>query len=348
MKPTTYKAAIFRDAGKVEVIDLPYPHCGDSDIIVKNLMAGFCGSDLSAFRHGGDPHMIWKDHEFGHEMISEVIEVGKDVKDVQVGDYVFPNMGYAKNDRRRMATVGGFSEYIHIPQCVVGGPANLGKSIIKIDKSIPIKSAVLLEPFVIGSRGAKSLNPGPGKTAIVFGAGIIGMSAAIMLKWWGCDKVMIVDISDFRLENAKKFGLITCNSAKEDLKAKAIAEFGGGPGMFGETCNANLYLDALGIQAAEDNFMALAGREASLAVVGVHHKPVTMNFVQVCYSNWHIGGAGNTPLEVLAVEIVEMMKSGKYDVSSLVSHEYRLGQVVEAITMSGNSTEAQKVCISYL
>ena len=117
MRPSTYKAGIFKGPGKVDVIDLPYPACGDDDVIVRNLMTGLCGSDISAFRHGGDDHMIWQDHEFGHESVSEVVELGKNVKDLRLGDHVFPNQGKALRDMKRMATVGGFSEYIRIPQC---------------------------------------------------------------------------------------------------------------------------------------------------------------------------------------------------------------------------------------
>ena len=82
MKAKSYKAAIYRDIGKIDIVDLPYPECGDEDVIVKNLLGGICGADVNAFFKGGDPHMIWKDYEFGHEMISEVVEVGKDVKDI--------------------------------------------------------------------------------------------------------------------------------------------------------------------------------------------------------------------------------------------------------------------------
>lgn len=341
MKTDTYKAAIYRGIGSVEVVDLPYPQCGDDDIIVKNLLAGVCGSDVSAYRHGGDTIMIWKGHEFGHEMVSEVVEIGKNVRGLRLGDHVFPNYGYALRDMKRMATVGGFSEYIRIPQCEVGF------SVLKIDNDIPLKSAVLLEPFVIGTRGVKGLNPGPGKTAIVFGAGIIGTSAAIMLAWYGCRKVMIVDISDARLEKAKSFGLVTCNSAREELKAKAFAEFGSQRGFLGECCNADLYVDAIGLSVAVDNFTMLAGRDASLAVIGVHHAPVSINLLPLCFGNWHIHGSGNLPTEVTAGDVLEMMKSGKYDLCSLVSHEYKVEQIAEALVMGGNSKEAQKVCIRY-
>jgi threonine dehydrogenase-like Zn-dependent dehydrogenase len=341
MNARTYKAAIYRGIARVDVVDLPYPTCGDDDAIVRNILTGVCGSDVAAYRQGGDAHMIWKDHEFGHEALSEVVEIGKNVKDLEIGDHVFVNQGKALRDMNRMGTVGGFSEYIRIPQCEVG------YSVLKIDNDIPARTAVLFEPFVIGTRAASSLNPGPEKTAIVFGAGIIGMSAAIMLDWYGCSKVMVVDISASRLERARSFGVATCNSTTEDLKAKALAEFGVQQGFFGERCNADLYIDAIGLPVAIEDFAALAGREASLAIVGVHHELVPMNLVQVCYSNWHIGGCGTMPIEVAADEILAMMRSGRYDLSSLVTHEYPVEQISDALVMGGNAREAQKVCISF-
>lgn len=341
MKPESYKAAIFRGIGNVDVVELPYPECGDDDVIVRNLLTGVCGSDVSAYRHGGDQNMIWQDHEFGHESVSEVVEIGRNVRGLAIGDHVFPNQGKALRDMRRMATVGGFSEYIRIPQCEVG------YSVLPIDNDIPVKTAVLVEPFVIGTRAAHSLDPGPDKTAIVFGAGIIGMSTAIMLKWYGCPKVMIVDISQPRLDNAEKFGLIPCNSATEDLRARAFAEFGTHQVFFGERCNANLFVDAVGIKAAIDSFEMLAGREAKLAIVGVHHEPVALDLLKVCYANWHVNGCGNIAIEDAIVDILAMMRSGQYDLSSLVTHQYDVDNIADALVMGGNAREAQKVCISF-
>lgn len=341
MKPETYKAAIFRGAGSVDVVDLPYPKCGDDEIIVRNLMTGVCGSDIAAFKRGGDLNMIWKDHEFGHEAVSEVVEIGRDVVGLKLGDHVFPNQGYALRDRRRMATVGGFSEYIRVLQCEVG------YSVLKIDNDIPVKTAVLMEPFVVGARGARNLDPGPEKNAIVFGAGIIGMSAAIMLKWYGCPKVMIVDISERRLANARTFGLVTCNPETEDLKAKTFAEFGSQPSYLGERCGAQIYLDAIGLKAATDNFTMLAGREAVLAIVGAHHEPVAWNLRHLSLMNWRVTGCGGISIQDAFVDILAMMRSGKYDLSSLVTHEYKVDQIADALVMGANAADAQKVCISF-
>lgn len=337
----TYKAAIYRAIGKVDLVDLPYPTCGEDEIIVRNLMTGVCGSDVDAYRSGGDDVMIWKDHEFGHEAISEVVEVGRRVVGLTVGDHVFPNYDKALRDPMRMATVGGFSEFIRIPKCEVG------YSVLKIDNDIPLRTAVLFEPFVIGTRAAKSLEPGPGKTAIVFGAGIIGMSAAIMLKWFGCDKVMIVDISDWRLQNASRFELVTCNPAIEDFKARAFAEFGSQSSFIGERCGTNLYIDAIGRKAAIDNFVLVAGAEASLAVVGVHHAPAELDLAMLCFANWHVGGCGNLSTEDAMVEILAMMRSGTYDLSSLVTHEYPVERIEDALMMAADTTQAQKVCVSF-
>jgi threonine dehydrogenase-like Zn-dependent dehydrogenase len=223
----------------------------------------------------------------------------------------------------------------------------VGESVLPIDNAIPVRSAVLVEPFVVGTRGALNLDPGPEKNAIVFGAGIIGISAAIMLKWFGCPKVMIVDLSDFRLANAERFGLIVCNAAKEDLKARAFAEFGTQQTFLGERCNVPIYLDAIGMKPAIDNFAMLAGRDATLAIVGVHHEPVALDLLAVCYSNWRIKGCGNVAIEEAVPIILEMMKSGRFDLSSLVTHEYGVERIADALVMGANAGEAQKVCIAF-
>jgi len=336
-----YKAAIYRDRGSVDVVELPFPECGDDDIIIRNLMAGVCGTDIAAYRHG-DPRPVWKDSEFGHEVISEVVEVGKNVQGLAVGDHVWPNQGYALRDMRRMSNVGAFSEYLRIPQC------EAGLSVIKIDSAIPLKTAVLLEPFMVGARGVVGLKPETGKTAIVFGAGIIGMSAAIMLKWYGCEKVMIVDVSGYRLKNAEQFGLVACNVETEDLRSRALAEFGIRKGFNGDCCDADFYVDALSLPVAIDNFVMLAGREAELAILGVHHDPVPVNLKLLCYNNWHVHGCGNMPSVDAAVDVLKLMQSEMFDLSRLVSHEYQINDIVDALVMGGNSKEAQKVCISYV
>jgi len=341
MTVNTYKAAIFGGVGKIDVVELPYPECGDDEAIVRNLVTGVCGSDIFAFYKHGPESRIWIGQEFGHESISEVVELGRNVKGLKLGDRVFVNQDKAFRDVRRVSATGGFSNYLRIPQCEVG------YSLLPIDPEIPEKAAMLFEPFVVGTRGVKGLKQKPGDSAIVFGAGIIGMTSAIMLDWYGAEKVMVCDFSEFRLNNARQLGFETCNLASENLKAKAIATFGEQRGYPDERCGARLYVDAVGVKAVLQNFAMLAPRNGELAVVGVHKEEAPINWTQVCFNNWHIHGTGEGANEELLPEIVAMMKSGKYDLASLVTHEFPVERIADAITLAAQPDQAQKVCISF-
>jgi threonine dehydrogenase-like Zn-dependent dehydrogenase len=320
---------------------MTYPQCGDDEAIVRNVLTGICGSDIFAFQKHGPESRIWIDEEFGHEAISEVVELGKDVKGLKVGDRVFVNTDKAMRDHRRVSATGGFSNYLRIPQCVVG------YSLLPIDNDLPLRTAVLFEPLVIGTRGVKVLNPKPGDNAIVFGAGIIGVACAIMLKWYGCEKVMVVDYSEFRLENARRLGFSTCHPPSENLKEKAFAEFGSQRGFPGEKCSANLYVDAVGVKSVIENFSELAPRNGSISIVGVHKEPVSLNLTHVSFNNWHIHGCGDGATEDFTSDILAMMRSRRDELSSLVTHEFNVEQINEALTLACNPNVAQKVCISF-
>lgn len=341
MKPESFKAAIFRGVGKVDVVDLPYPPCGDDEAIVRNVMTGICGSDIFAFQKHGPTSRIWIDEEFGHEAISEVVELGKDVTGLKVGDRVFVNQDKAMRDPRRVSATGGFSNYLRIPQCEVG------YSLLPIDNDLPLRAAVLFEPFVIGTRGVKAVNPQPGDSAIVFGAGIIGITSAIMLKYYGCEQVMVVDFSEYRLENARRLGFETCNAGVENLKEKAFAIFGSQRGYPAEKCKARLYIDAVGVKAVLENFAMLAPRNGEISIVGVHKEPAPFDFTQVSFNNWHIHGCGDGETASFLPDILAMMRSGRFDLPSLVTHEFPIERIEEALALAGNPNAAQKVCIAF-
>ena len=141
--------------------------------------------------------------------------------------------------------------------------------------------------------------------------------------------------------------MLTCNPASEDLAARAFAEFGSQPGFFGERCMANLYVDAIGMKVAIDNFASLACREATLAVVGVHHDPVALDLVSLCYNNWRIVGCGSSPIDVAMADILEMMRAKSDVLSTLVTHEFKVDAIAEALLLGRRADEAQKICISF-
>ena len=344
----TYKAAIYRGPGKIDFVEKTLPDApGDNDVICKNLYATICGADFVAYMQDGDAQQIWKNFEFGHEMVSEVVEVGKNVTAVKAGDWIFPNMGYAYHDRKRMATVGGFSEYLYLPDFRMTGSYDGfdQPSAILLDKSLGLKNLCLLEPFSVGCKAANSLRD-RGRTAVIVGSGLIGMSTALMLKFFGFEKIMMIDFSDFRLGNARDYGLLTCNPKTEDLETRLFETFGKRPAYGGMKCMAECWVDAIGIQASVDYFFKYAGYGATLSIVGVHHKPASIDAVSVCYNQQWIKGCGTGNYKWSFDTICEMIRSG-VDISPLITQEFPLEDLEEAIKTHGKFDIAQKVAIKY-
>lgn len=110
------KAGIYLEKEQVEIRELPLPEVGDNDVLVQNLYSSICGTDVAVFTHGPNTgHKVTVGGEFGHETVSRVVKVGKNVTDFSVGERVYPYPRYAKGDTKRAGTIGGFSEYILIP-----------------------------------------------------------------------------------------------------------------------------------------------------------------------------------------------------------------------------------------
>lgn len=110
------KAGIYLGKENIEIKETDIPQAGDNDVLIKNIYSGICGTDVAVFNHGKNTgHKITVGGEFGHETISTVVKVGKNVTDFKIGDRVYPYPLYAKGDTRRAGTIGGFSEYILIP-----------------------------------------------------------------------------------------------------------------------------------------------------------------------------------------------------------------------------------------
>ncbi|MCL2880598.1 MAG: alcohol dehydrogenase catalytic domain-containing protein [Treponema sp.] len=133
------KAAIYNGKKNIALTETKTPVAGDRDIVVKNLYASICGTDVAVYNHGPETgHKVTVGGEFGHEVISVVAQTGKEVKDIKIGDRVYPYPRLAKGDSERAGTLGGFSEYILIPN------AEWNKQIYRVSDNISSKTACLM------------------------------------------------------------------------------------------------------------------------------------------------------------------------------------------------------------
>ena len=335
------KSAIYKGKENVEIKNLDLPSCGDNDVIIKNIYSSICGTDVAVYNNGPNTgHRITVGGEFGHETVSRVAQVGKNITEFKIGDRVYPYPLYAKNDTRRAGTIGGFSEYILIPE------AKKNHSLYDVPSAISNKIACLIEPFTVGCRAARRSNPKVGEKAIVFGCGTIGVAAAIALKHFGVDKVMICDISDFRLNIAKKLGFVTCNNNNEELLNKAMKFMGSAPSLYGETMDVDIFIDAAGAESILDIFMQKGKIGSKFVSVAVNNSIRQLDLLHMTYAQKSIiGSGGYMPEDV--VDVMNIMSSGKWNIEEMITHEFTIDNINEAIRKASDANNALNVTIKF-
>lgn len=335
------KAAIYLGKENVEVRDLPLPECGDNDVLIQNMYSSICGTDVAVYNHGPNTgHRITVGGEFGHETVSRVAAVGKNVEGFTVGERVYPYPRYVKNDTTRAGTIGGFSEYI------LAIEAKKNYSLYPVPEQISDRLACLIEPFTVGCRAARRGQPKPGENAVVFGCGTIGLAAAVALKYFGADKVMVCDLSDFRLDIAQRLGFAVCNTARESLGEKAERFFGTAGSLTGQTFDADVFLDAAGDESILESFMKQGKIGSRFVSVAVNNSMRRLDLLHMTYAQKSIiGSGGYFPEDVK--DVMTIMASGRWDLEALITHEFPLGKIDEAIRTASNPDKALNVTIRF-
>lgn len=335
------KAALYQGVHNIEIAELPDYECEDNAIILKNIYSSICGTDVAVYQHGtGLGHRITVGGEFGHETVCRVSAVGRNVTDVKVGERVYPYPLFVTGDKKRAGTIGGFSEYIYCPN-----PA-WGNSIYHVDESISDKAAALIEPFTVGCRAARRTLPGKGQKGIVFGAGTIGISAAIALKYFGCEQVVICDFSDFRLAICKELGFDTYNN-KSDPELSGLTEIvGKSMGVNGNAVDCDIWIDAAGADAVLTAYEKYGKYNSKMVLVAVGKNKREVDILGLTFGQKSITGSGGyTPEDV--EDVLNIMKSGKWDIEKLITHEYPLDDLATAIEKASDVENALSVIIHF-
>lgn len=341
MKKENMKAAIYMGKQNIEIKDLPIKKLGDYDVLIKNIYSSICGTDVAVYNNGPHTgHRISVGEEFGHETISKVVAVGEKVTDFKVGERVYPYPRYAKGDTKRAGTIGGFSEYILIPN------AKKNHSLYSVDEKISDKVACLIEPFTVGCRAARRCELKQNQNAVVFGCGTIGLASAITLKHFGLSKVMICDISDFRLKIAQNLGFATCNMNTENFKEKSKKYFGEAFSLNGKVADIDGFIDAAGPESILDLFMDYGKIESKFVSVAVNNAMRNIDLLHLTFSQKSIIGSGGYMPEDVK-DVMDIMKSKNWDIESIITHEFTLQNIEKAIQTASDTEKSLNVVIKF-
>ncbi len=201
----------------VQEFEVPDPAPGA--VLLKQELAGICGTDLHFWQHGFDKELI-----LGHENVGIVAALGQGVthdslgRPVKEGDRVVlqPGIpaGYGYGFQAPPGLYGGFAEYIHLDLP--------GSCWWRTDMSA--KVGVLTEPFTIGVHAADRARMHIGDTVVVQGSGAIGLVTLIAARLSGAGKIILVGGPAGRLELGRKFGADVCIDIEEVTSAEERTE----------------------------------------------------------------------------------------------------------------------------
>jgi L-iditol 2-dehydrogenase len=231
-------ALLLTEYKKLEVVDFPEPSIGPDDVLVRVRACGICGSDVHGFDGSSgrrNPPLI-----MGHEASGEVAKLGSNVTDLKPGDRVtFDSTVYCGKcafcargdvnlcDNREVIGVapkefkrhGAFAEYVSVPRRIM----------YKLPDSFPFEQAALIEAVSIGVHAVSITPVRLGDTALIIGAGMIGLVTLQAAKAAGCTRIIAVDMEDSRIEAAKSMGATDGINGSVNVP-EAVRELTGGRG----------------------------------------------------------------------------------------------------------------------
>ena len=207
----------------VRLEEMPVPGIGPGEMLVKVHSCGVCGSDvLEWYRIKTAPRVL------GHEIGAEVVKVGRDVQEYQVGDRIFVSHHVPCNTCRYCLTghhtacetlhstnfdPGGFSEFVRIPQI------NVDRGTFVLPEGLTYDDAVLIEPLACVVRGQRIAQIEPGDSVLVLGSGVAGILHIQLARLAGAGRILSTDVSEYRLRAAVRFGADRALNALDDVPA---------------------------------------------------------------------------------------------------------------------------------
>ena len=340
------KAAFVKKDSIITVDDVEKPSLGPGDILVKMESCGICGSDVEkVFGKYSQPS-----RKLGHEPAGIISEVGSKVKDFKKDDRVFThhhvpcyschfcNHGNEtmcpKYYETNLSPCGLAEEYL-VPEWNVfhGG-------VLKISDSMSFDEAAMIEPLACCIRSWHKFPHKKGDSVAIFGVGPTGMMHVMLAKDKGFEKIFCLDVNDFRLEFAKKFQITqSINSNDSSRKEKILHET--------ENRGVDVAIVATGNLKALDDAIELVRKGGVVMMFGVPSKGDTMNIdMSKIYSKEITLTTSYAASDYDTKEALELIKSSRADVKSLITHKYSILETQKAFDHAHDGSDAMKIIIT--
>ena len=230
-------AAVMRDVGRLDLTHIPIPTIRPGCVRVKLDYVGVCGSDLHLFENGYlGAVRVDKPMVLGHEPAGVVTEVGEGVTALEPGDRVAVEPGvpcwhceFCKAGKYNLCRSVFFYASPPVTQgCFVESIVHPAELCFKLPDNVTTLEGALIEPLAVGLHAAMQSGVCMGATAVVIGAGCIGLVTAMALRSMGVARVIMVDLVKNRLDRALQLSATDVINASECDPVERIREMTGG------------------------------------------------------------------------------------------------------------------------
>lgn len=334
------KAIVIDKPYEVEIRDVPMPHVGEGEALLRVLYVGICGADVASYT-GNQPFTTYPRIP-GHEFSAEIIEIPENDKGLKKGDVVTCNPYFncgkcyscerghvnccTDNQTMGVQRDGAFCEYISMPvERIYPG------------MGLTAQELALIEPFSISRHAISRAVIHQTDSVLIVGAGPIGLFALLAAKQFA-GKIAVADVLNNRLNLAMSYGADgVVNTATEDI-AKFTEEFTDGRGF--DVC-----IEACG--RPETFLMCIdeAAYAANIILIGNGKRETTFLHSIILKKELNIFGSRNAMKQDF-LDNIELAASGKVDLMKMVSGVYEMDKAAEAFdALAHNKGDLAKLLI---
>ncbi len=328
------RQAIMTSPGVIKFHEIPEPgELKENEVLLRIKTIGVCGSDIHVFHgeHPATPYPVVQ----GHEYSATIEAVGSSVKSAKPGQRVTarPQLTCGKcgpclrgqYNACQELKVQGFQapgvaqEYFVVPE----------DRLIVFPDTMSYEHGAMIEPAAVGAHSTSRSRGLEGKNVVVSGAGTIGNLVAQFAKARGAKKVLITDVSDFKLKKAAECGINnTLNVVKTPFAEGVLAAFGNEGYQVG--------FEAAGVQASLDALIANVEKGGEVIILGVYAKNPTVNMYFVGEHELNLYGSMMYRHEDYQ-EAAKLISEGKIILNPLISKHFSFEQYPEAYKFIGES-----------
>lgn len=312
--------------GVITFSEVPVPEPGPDQVLVKIKEIGICGSDIHVY-HGSHPYTKYPVTQ-GHEVSGVIVQCGAYAKKYQVGQRItiepqvfcgrcYPCLHGKYNLCEHLKvmgfqTTGTASNYFAVDE----------SKVTPIPDEITYSEGAMIEPLAVTIHAAKRFQEIKGAKVVILGCGPIGILLVQSVKAYGADKVMVTDVSDYRLEMARKLGAdYAINTSRQDFGEALIHNFG--------SDKADVIYDCAGNDITMNQAIQNARKGSTIILVAVFGKMATVDLAKLNDSELDL----NTTMMYRHedyVDAIRFVQEGKIQLKPLISKHFAFKEYAQA------------------